>query len=171
MPPTSSAHLDPDDVCLHLDRLYAVAWALCGSPHDAEDLVQDTVATVLARPRVIRGGDVLAYLVTALRNTHRNRYRARMRRPVETELPAEDLIEDAGTNDPVNAILHQQVYAAIAALPDIHRDVIVAVDVAGLSYTEAAERLGVPQGTIMSRLFRARGRVAEALGDSESLAA
>jgi len=55
------------------------------------------------------------------------------------------------------------VFAAIAALPDDQRDVIAAVDVAGLSYAEAAESLGVPAGTVMSRLHRGRSRVAAAV--------
>jgi RNA polymerase sigma-70 factor, ECF subfamily len=55
------------------------------------------------------------------------------------------------------------VYAAVAALPDEFRDVLVAVDVAGLSYKEAAKALGIREGTVMSRLHRARGRVVRAL--------
>jgi RNA polymerase sigma-70 factor (ECF subfamily) len=58
------------------------------------------------------------------------------------------------------------VFATIAALPAASRDVLVAVDVAGLSYGEAAEAMGVPEGTITSRLFRARARVATALSRS-----
>jgi RNA polymerase sigma-70 factor (ECF subfamily) len=56
------------------------------------------------------------------------------------------------------------MFAAIAALPDDQRDVVAAVDVAGLSYAEAAESLGVPTGTVMSRLSRGRARVADAVG-------
>jgi RNA polymerase sigma-70 factor, ECF subfamily len=166
MPPAASL-LDPDDICNHLDRLFAVAWSLCGSRHDAEDLVQETVATVLRRPRRLHGADPLAYLLTALRNTHRNRYRARQRRPLETELPVEDTLPDAGANDPSRIVEHREVFAAISGLPKAYREVIAAVDVAGLSYAEAAEQLGVPQGTIMSRLYRARVRVAAVLDDAE----
>ena len=56
------------------------------------------------------------------------------------------------------------MFAAVAALPEEFRDVLAAVDVAGLSYAEAAEALGVPIGTVMSRLSRGRERVAQALG-------
>jgi RNA polymerase sigma-70 factor, ECF subfamily len=58
------------------------------------------------------------------------------------------------------------VYEAIAALPDEFRDALVAVDIAGLSYDEAARALGVPEGTLTSRLFRARDRVARRLNEA-----
>jgi RNA polymerase sigma-70 factor (ECF subfamily) len=58
------------------------------------------------------------------------------------------------------------VYTAIAELPDDFRDALVAVDVAGLSYPEASRALGVPEGTLTSRLFRARDRVARRLSEA-----
>ena len=62
--------LDPRGAGDHLDRLFRAAWALCGSREDAEDLVQDTYARVLARPRLLRNEDDLGYLLRALRNTY-----------------------------------------------------------------------------------------------------
>ena len=61
--------LDPARLGDHLDRLYRAAWALCGSREDAEDLVQETYARLLARPRLLRNEDDLGYLLRALRNT------------------------------------------------------------------------------------------------------
>jgi len=61
--------LDPQSLTTHVDRLYRAAWALCGSREDAEDLVQETFARVLSRPRVIHGDDDLYYLMRVLRNT------------------------------------------------------------------------------------------------------
>ena len=61
--------LDPARLGDHLDRLYRAAWALSGSREDAEDLVQETYARVLARPRLLRNEDDLGYLLRALRNT------------------------------------------------------------------------------------------------------
>jgi RNA polymerase sigma-70 factor (ECF subfamily) len=58
----------------------------------------------------------------------------------------------------------QELFAAISALPDDYRDAVIAVDVVGLSYAEAATALSVPQGTIMSRLYRGRDRAAKAVG-------
>ena len=72
--------LDPTSLGQHLDALYRAAWALCGSHEDAEDLVQETFARVLARPRVIRG-DERGYLMRALRNTFYSRLRTASRRP------------------------------------------------------------------------------------------
>src|SRR5215475_12545822 len=61
--------LEPDRLGDHVDKLYRAAWALTGSREDAEDLVQEMYARVLARPRVLRKEDDLAYLMRALRNT------------------------------------------------------------------------------------------------------
>jgi RNA polymerase sigma-70 factor (ECF subfamily) len=122
---------------------------------------------VLAKPRLLRGEDELGYLLRALRNTWISRHRAEQRRPVTTEL-VEDLAGGSRTSDdPAEATEQRQVYAAIAELPEEFRDALVAVDVAGLSYPEAARALGVPEGTVTSRLFRARDRVARTLSGEE----
>ena len=69
--------LDPERLGDHLDRLYRAAWALSGPREDAEDLVQETYARVLARPRLLRNEDDLGYLLRALRNTFLNQKRRR----------------------------------------------------------------------------------------------
>lgn len=153
--------LDPATLGDHLDRLYRAAWALCGSREDAEDLVQDTYARVLARPRFLRGEDDLGYLLRVLRNTFLNRLRTQSRRPRTAELPeGREFVEQRTTTQPEAALAAKEVYEAISALPDDFRDVVVAVDVAGLSYREAAELLRAREGTIMSRLYRARQQIA-----------
>ena len=149
----------PEVLADHLDRLYRAAWALCGSREDAEDLVQETYARVLAKKRVDR-----------LR---------RRRAPVPADRAAQHVPQLAAhalaapahggargrasrgsprpaATGPQAIVEARAVFAAIAALPDDQRDVVAAVDVAGLSYAEAAESLGVPAGTIMSRLHRGR---------------
>jgi RNA polymerase sigma-70 factor (ECF subfamily) len=149
----------------HLDRLYRAAWALCGSREDAEDLVQETYASVLARPRFLRREDDLGYLLRALRNTYFNQRRAASRRPrAEPLAEGQEFVEHRSTGDPERALEAQEVYAAVAALPDDFRDVVVAVDVAGLSYEETAKAFGIPQGTVMSRLYRGRQQIARRLG-------
>ena len=152
--------LDPARLGDHLDRLYRAAWALCGSRPEAEDLVQETYARVLARPRLLRHEDDLGYLLRALRNTFLNQRRTASRRLRTAPLPDElDLVADPQAVQPQSALEAAEVYAAIAALPDDFRDVLVAVDIAGLSYKEAASALKTREGTIMSRLYRARQQV------------
>ncbi len=117
--------LDPARLGDHLDRLYRAAWALSGSREDAEDLVQETYARLLARP-----------------------------------LPDElDLVADSHALQPQAALEAAELYAAVAALPGDFRDVLVAVDITGLSYKEAARALRIREGTVMSRLYRARQQV------------
>lgn len=152
--------LDPARLGDHLDRLYRAAWAFCGSREDAEDLVQETCARVLSRPRLLRNEDDVGYLLRALRNTFLNRKRSESRRLRAGPLGDQhDLVADPQARQPEAALEAGELYAAIAALPGDFRDVLVAVDVAGLSYKEAARALRVREGTVMSRLYRARQQV------------
>jgi RNA polymerase sigma-70 factor, ECF subfamily len=159
--------LDPQSLTQHVDRLYRAAWALCGRREDAEDLVQETFVRVLARPRIVRGEDDLYYLMRALRNTFYTTRRTVSRRPV-TGAALEDVVaaDPRPTGQPERAIEVQELYATVAQLPEDFRLALVAVDVLGLSYREAARALKVREATITTRLFRARGQVARAL-DSE----
>jgi RNA polymerase sigma-70 factor (ECF subfamily) len=158
--------LDPEHAVEHLPRLYRAARAWTRSREEAEDLVQETYARVLARPRLLHREDELGYLLRALRNTLISRLRAERRRPVTTELADESALGSRARDDPAEATETNQVFAAIAELPEEFRDALVAVDVAGLSYPEAARALGVPEGTLTSRLFRARDRVARRLSET-----
>jgi RNA polymerase sigma-70 factor (ECF subfamily) len=156
--------LDPGRLGDHFDRLYRAAWALCGSREDAEDLVQDTYARVLARPRFIRREDDLGYLIRVLRNTFISGRRRAARRPVTVAPPEEfEPADESGKLQPEAAAQTREVYAAISALTDDFRDALVAIDVVGLSYGEAARLLKVPEGTVTSRLYRARAQVAREL--------
>ncbi len=153
--------LDPAGLGDHVDRLYRAAWALCGTREDAEDLVQDTFARVLAKPRLLRRDDDLGYLLRVLRNTFVSRHRAAGRRPQAAGMPEGfELADPVSGRRPEEAVAAREVFSYIAALPDGLRDVLVAVDVAGLSYAEASRALGVKEATITSRLFRARAQVA-----------
>lgn len=156
--------LDPADLGDHVDRLFRAAWALCGSREDAEDLVQDTFALVLARPRFLRNDDDLGYLMRALRNTFVSRHRSAQRRPLTTPLPEGlDPVDRSLGSRPESAVAVREVFAHIAALPEAFRDALVAVDVAGLSYAEAAKLLQTKEATITSRLYRARAQVARGM--------
>jgi RNA polymerase sigma-70 factor (ECF subfamily) len=152
--------LDPARLGDHLDRLYRAAWALCGSREEAEDLVQETYTRVLARPRLLRNEDDLGYLLRTLRNTFLNQKRTESRRLNPGPLPDElDLVPDPQALQPEAALEASELYAAIATLPSDFRDVLVAVDITGLSYKETARALRIREGTVMSRLYRARQQV------------
>jgi RNA polymerase sigma-70 factor, ECF subfamily len=148
----------------HVDRLHRAAWALCGSPHDAEDLVQETFARVLARPRRLRSDHELPYLLKALRNTYLTTLRTQGRRPDTVELPADESeTMRSALGDPEVALEQRELLATIAALPDEFRQAVIAVDLVGLSYREAGRLLGVREATITTRLYRARQRIARTL--------
>ncbi|MGH3082737.1 MAG: RNA polymerase sigma factor [Gaiellaceae bacterium] len=126
--------LDPARLGDHFDRLYRAAWALCGSREDAEDLVQETYARALARPRLLRSEDDLGYLLRALRNTFLTQKRTERRRLRPGPLPDQlDLVADPYARQPQAALEAGELYAAVAALPGDFRDVLVAVDITGLT--------------------------------------
>lgn len=148
--------LDPERASAHVDRVYRAALRLTRHAHDAEDLAQEAYAKVLSRPRVIRNGDDLGYLLRAVRNTHFSARRSEARRDCTALAPA-DLERIAHTGgDPHAAAEVREVVDGIGELPRTQRDVVVAVDLVGLSYAEAAGALDVPIGTVMSRLSRGR---------------
>jgi len=158
-PPSARPHvLDPHRLPDHIDRLYRAAWGLCGSRQDAEDLVQETFANVLKRPRLLRDDNEISYLLRALRNTHASRYRAAARRPATREL----FEEDATTHDEGRLEAHE-IVRAIASAPAPYRDAVIAVDLLGLSYREAARSLRTREATIGTRLYRGRRHVAREL--------
>jgi RNA polymerase sigma-70 factor (ECF subfamily) len=153
--------LDPSRLGDHIDRLYRAACALTGSRLAADDLVQDTYAKVLSKPRLLRNDDDIGYLLKTMRNLFYDERRQAARRATDPVDP-EDFERVAGRAGPEELIEQRELLEGISALPGEFRDVLVAVDVAGLSYKETSSALGVPEGTVMSRLYRARKRVIEA---------
>ncbi len=168
----AARRLDPDRLGDHVDRLFRAAWALCGDPHDAEDLVQETYARVLAKPRFLRHDDDVGYLLRVLRNTHVSRLRRLRRRVGELPLDEELVTGAEGEGDVSRLELAFEVgelFRAIAALPPDAREAVVAVDVVGLSYREAAATLRVKEATLTTRLHRARRVLARTLApDAEA---
>src|ERR1700751_76715 len=155
--------LDPEGLSRYIDTLFRAAWALCGSQHDAEDLVQETFVNVLKRPRVLRDGNELAYLMRALRNTYASRYRKRAQQPREHILTEDDV--------PVHdepGVSAREIMEAIASAPEPYRDAVIAVDVLGLSYREAARSLQTREATITTRGYRGRRHVAEMLRSDDA---
>lgn len=147
-----------------IELLYRVAVTMTGQHADAEDLVQDTLIRAYRAADRFDGAHPRAWLLTILRNTHRNRLRTRL--PVLwCDDPQERGLLDGPADGPsaeelvVGEQFDAVVTDALRALPDKHRAVVWLVDLHGLSYAEAARALGVPRGTVMSRLHRARARI------------
>ena len=168
-PMSPDRQLDPEGLGDHIDRLYRAARSLCGSREEAEDLVQETFARVLRKPRILRSEDDIGYLLRVLRNTFISSRRTAARRPQATGSPdALDLVEDPHAAQPELMVEAGEVYAAIAELPPSFRDAVLAIDVVGLSYREAARALRVREATITTRLHRGRQRVARMLAADPS---
>lgn len=161
--------LDPNSLGDHIDRLYRAALGLCGSREEAEDLVQETFARVLRKPRILHSEEDIGYLLRVLRNTYISSRRTAARRPQADPLPDSlELIEDPNIQGPEQSLEARNLYVTVAALPDDFRDALVAVDIVGLSYREAARALRVREATLTTRLHRARQRVARSLQAAES---
>jgi RNA polymerase sigma-70 factor (ECF subfamily) len=164
---TGRRKLDPERLGDHIDRLYRAAWGLCGSREEAEDLVQETYARVLQKPRFLASGDDVGYLLRVLRNTFISSRRTAARRPRTTPLPDDlDLVADQRAVRPESRVESAELYTAISGLPDDFRDALIAIDVVGLSYREAARALKVREATVTTRLHRARQRVAKTLTEA-----
>jgi len=161
--PTGAPHrLDPESLGSHLQRLYRAAYGLCGSRHDAEDLVQDTYEKVLRRPRFVRRDQDLAYLLRVLRNTWISSRRVAC--PSAATPDGDEIDALKAPDDPIaQTIDGVVVFDALRDLTPPLREALVAVDVVGLSYREAASALRTKPGTIMSRLHRGRGQIAARL--------
>lgn len=137
---------------LEIPVLYRVALSLTGQQVDAEDLVQDTIVRAYRAIDRFDGAHPRAWLLTILRNTHRNRGRIRLPALLRTDEQESDLLERSGASPSaedsvVDAQFEAVVAGALTALPAIHRVVVQLVDVEGMTYAEAAQALGVPRGT------------------------
>jgi RNA polymerase sigma-70 factor (ECF subfamily) len=156
------------EALVHLDALYGLALRLTGGDAArSEDLVQDAVLKAYrAWDDFKLGTNCRAWLMTILRNTFINEFRSQQRRPnaVEFDEVAERSVFAAvSDDDPAGAfferIIDAEVIAAIDDLPEDFRVAIVLSDLEGLSYQEVSEIMGIPVGTVKSRLFRARKRL------------
>lgn len=150
-----------------VDVMWRVAMSLTRNRADAEDLVQETLLRAYKAIGSFDGRYPRAWLLTILRNTERNRHRRR--RPELLNDP--DTVEERGPATEPDVVeqrvedidFDRAVTEALAELPDNFRRVVELVDVDGLTYQETADLLGVPLGTVMSRLHRARRRIRELL--------
>jgi len=165
------------EVLPHLDAAYRFACALCGSRAEAEDLVQEACLRAYAAfERFEPGTNARAWLLTILRRVYLNERRRLGGQPFVQSLdgatPEREprSIADARVRTPEEEALRTAerdlVFAALRELPEAFREVLALVDLHGLQYAEAAEVLGCPIGTVMSRLYRGRRQLARRLRQS-----
>lgn len=181
-PPSDPIRADAfaSEVLGFLEPLYATSLRLTRNRADAEDLVQDTVVKALRfANRFERGTNLRAWLYAILHNTWRNRRRGRARDTVEVD---SDRVEQAATrpdgpaalDTPERILLRQSLdvdlQAALDALPEAFREAVWMRDVEEFSYGEIAEVLGVPLGTVMSRISRGRRLLFERLREGRGMA-
>ena len=149
-----------------LEPLYATALRLTRNPADAEDLVQDTFVKALRfSDRFAAGSNLKAWLYTILLNTWRNRRRDAARNVVDVDTARVEAAE-AATDGPaaletpeqilLRASVREDLQAALDELPEVFREAVWLRDVEEFTYAEIAEMLGIPIGTVMSRISRGR---------------
>jgi RNA polymerase sigma-70 factor, ECF subfamily len=143
-----------------LPRLWAFALRISGDQHDAEDLVQRACVRALERAHQLQPGtSPLSWMFSIVQSAWINEVRARkVRSRSGTDWDDEFLetIPDPNIRTPEQNAMFGQIFSAVQRLPEAQRAVMLLVDVEGLSYSEAAEVLDVPIGSVMSRLSRAR---------------
>src|ERR1700704_5360645 len=130
------------------------ARALTRNTELADDLVQDTLVRALRSEHLFHGGDIRSWLYTILTNLNRNRLRSLSRRPTVTQIEDADAPDASGTEGG-----GRDIARALASLVDDQRVALLLVVLEGLSYREVADVQGVPIGTVMSRLARARAQM------------
>ena len=149
-----------------LEVLARVALTITRNSADAEDLVQETLLSAYRAIDRFDGTHPRAWLLTIMRNTEKKRHRRRRPNLLRDGDAVERLAfsaPDQVDNSPEQAYIANEflgvVTSCLVNLPDRHRQVVELIDIDGLSYAEAAEIIGLPIGTVMSRLHRARARI------------
>jgi RNA polymerase sigma-70 factor, ECF subfamily len=145
----------------YLDSLYRTALRLTGRPQDAEDLVQETYLRAWRSLHTYRPGtNPKAWLFRILHNAHIDRFRASSRTvPTVDELEGQDpafVVHETPETLVMSGLMDAEVRQALAEIPEVFRACLVLADLEGFSYQEIADILGIPRGTVMSRLFRGR---------------
>lgn len=138
-----------------IPRLRRYARALVGDRNTADDLVQDTLERAWAKLHLYRRGtDLRAWLFTVMHNVHVNRIRA-----TRATDPLEDEMAELAQAERPDTLLMRDLDRAISRLPADQRAVLLLVTLEEMSYDEVARTLGIPIGTVMSRLSRAREKL------------
>lgn len=153
----------------HVDRLFRLAMWWERDRREAEDLVQDTLVQALTSfHRFSPGTNCRAWLATILQHVRSHRYRAAGRR-LTVEDPDDRIAETVPFVPPVpQHLTDETVLAALREIPEAYQDIILLCDVEDLTYKEIAEVLGIPMGTVMSRLHRGRALLRQRLGSARA---
>ena len=153
----------------HLDAAYRFARWLSRSPGDADDIVQDAVLRAFRAFEALRGSDAKAWLLTIVRNCRYDHLRQKGASGQSTDF--DEAVHSAGqqTPNPETALLLAErtevVTKSLAELPAEYREVLVLRELEQMSYREIANIAGIPLGTVMSRLSRARQQLRQTLFD------
>ncbi|MEJ2706088.1 MAG: sigma-70 family RNA polymerase sigma factor [Anaerolineales bacterium] len=162
-------------VLAYQDMLYYQAYRMMGEAQAAEDVTQEAFISAFKKLRQYRGGSFKSWLLRIVTNACYDELRRRKRRPTSPLEPLNDYEEEIESprwmTDPSEspeeaaerADLNRALQNCLDELPPDFRAVVVLVDVQGLDYSETAEAIGTPLGTIKSRLARARSRLRECL--------
>jgi RNA polymerase sigma-70 factor, ECF subfamily len=161
MPQAAEASLFNEMATQHLDALYRTALRLTGRPQDAEDLVQETYLRAWRSLHTYRPGtNPKAWLFRILHNAHIDRFRMSSRTvPTVDELEGQDpafVVHETPETLVVSGLMDAEVRQALMDIPEVFRACLILADLEGFSYQEIADILGIPRGTVMSRLFRGR---------------
>jgi RNA polymerase sigma-70 factor (ECF subfamily) len=166
---TTNTRADFEQLFLpHMDAAYNLARLLTRSAHDAEDVAQESYLRAFRAFSSFRGEASRPWLLTIVRNTSFTWLRDNRLRADQTEYH-EDLHVSGGPTPEAESLRHERtrcVQRCVQQLPSDFREAIVLREMEELSYEEIAEITGVPRGTVMSRLSRARARLAECLKNS-----
>jgi RNA polymerase sigma-70 factor (ECF subfamily) len=151
------------EVLPQLRALFGMAYRLTGNAHDAEDLVQETMLRAYrAFDRFRPGTNARAWLFTILHRLRTDLLRHRGRRPETVEL-VDDGPPVAPAHEAALTSGHEEITRALEGLPEVFRAAVVLRDIEEFTYAEIAEVLGVPVGTVMSRIHRGRALLRRAL--------
>ncbi len=157
------------DLVEHVPRLRRYARALTGDRTRADDLVQDTLERALMKLHLWRpGSDLRAWLFTVMHNLYVNQRRTE---GADHLMVDADSVEIAVRPTQSDAMEMRDLSLMLARLPEGQREVLLLVALEGMSYDDVARTLGIPPGTVMSRLSRARERLRELLSDATPVAA
>ncbi len=167
-----------EQVLAHVGLMYSVALRLTRNAADAEDLTQNALVKALRfHDKFQEGTYIKAWLLTILRNTFINEYRRKVSRPMVVELDGTEAADSKAPDPEVRValphrrtadlmeLLDDRVKTALDALPEDFRQTVIMADLQEMSYKEIAEVMDCPLGTVMSRLYRGRKMLREALRD------